>query len=170
MIIRLLTEQDIPAIAALHIAVWQSAYAGIMPGNFLASMDVEERAQKWRKNFELYKNEAKRDTLIALHKDNLMGFVSYGPARDTGREDWLEIYALNIHPDYWGQGIGYALFREAKQKLLALGANQTYLWVLAKNTRALDAYSRWGGQQEDRRKTIDIGGAQLEEISIFFKL
>jgi hypothetical protein len=40
--------QDAPAIAAVHVATWRDAYAGLLPDDFLDGLDVDQRAERWR--------------------------------------------------------------------------------------------------------------------------
>ena len=39
---------DARAIAAVHVAGWRSAYAGLLPAEMLAALDVGQRAARWR--------------------------------------------------------------------------------------------------------------------------
>lgn len=169
--IRPMQEDDAPAVGQLHVAAWQAAYAGLMPAAFLQQMDPALYQRRWAEGYARHHADPARGTLLALHDGQLAGFLSYGPARDTAHADWHEIYAINIAPAYWGQGAGHALFHAACPRLRGLGANETYLWVLQDNHRAMAAYTRWGGTVEpEPRKTIEIGGVSLPEISVRFRL
>lgn len=170
MYIRSLIESDIEDVATIHVNAWRHAYKTIMPDDFLSALDVTERAERWRNGYNAHKNDPRRDTLLSFDGDYITGFLSYGPARDDDRTNWLEIYAINICPNYWGKANGYSLFAAACNRLRNLNAKKTYLWVLDNNYRALNAYKRWGGKVEDRNKTIEIGGTQLKETSILFNL
>ncbi|HEX2356272.1 MAG TPA: N-acetyltransferase, partial [Micromonosporaceae bacterium] len=46
--VRPATADDADAIAAVHVQGWQAGYAGIMPADTLAGLDVDERARRWR--------------------------------------------------------------------------------------------------------------------------
>lgn len=169
--IRPMQEDDVRAVGHLHVAAWQAAYAGLMPQDFLQQLDPAAYHHRWAEGYARHHNDPACGTLLALHDDQLAGFLSYGPARDTGRADWHEIYAINIAPAHWGQGAGHALFRAARARLRNLGADETYLWVLQDNHRATAAYARWGGTVDPEQcKSIEIGGVSLPEISVRFRL
>ena len=42
--IRIAEVTDAPAIAEVHVLSWQEAYAGIVPADYLAALDPQERA------------------------------------------------------------------------------------------------------------------------------
>ena len=47
-VIRPAVPGDAEAIAAVHLATWRDAYAGILPADFLDALRVNEFAQRWR--------------------------------------------------------------------------------------------------------------------------
>ena len=47
--LRLATIEDAEAIATIHVRTWQTAYEGIMPAQYLASLSIEERTNLWRR-------------------------------------------------------------------------------------------------------------------------
>ena len=68
---------DARAIAALHIASWRDAYRAELPADYLAAIDLDERAENWRKRIAA-------GTIVLLEKnaDSLAGFCACGPTRD----------------------------------------------------------------------------------------
>ena len=78
----------------------------------------------------------------------ITGFISYGPARDTRKNGWGEIWAIYLLRQYWSQGAGYALFTEVRRRFATQPEGAPpgiYLWVLNTNAPAIHAYQRWGG-------------------------
>lgn len=163
-----MTAADLPEIAETHVRVWQEAYTGQMPQDFLDALDPAARLERWKETFEHNKNDPRYGTLVARIDGAMAGFLSYGPARDEDRKNMLETYAINIRKAFWSAGVGYRLFQECSRQLKSQGASQTYLWVLATNDRAIEAYKRWGGKVEDKTKEIEIGGRKIKEVSVFF--
>jgi len=41
--------EDAEAIAAVHVAAWRESYTGLVPAEMLASLSVDERADRWRR-------------------------------------------------------------------------------------------------------------------------
>ncbi|HEV8499775.1 MAG TPA: hypothetical protein VGQ56_23045, partial [Gemmatimonadaceae bacterium] len=67
---------DARAIAALHIASWRDAYRAELPPDYLAAIDLHERAENWRKRIAA-------GTIVLLEKngDSLAGFCACGRSR-----------------------------------------------------------------------------------------
>ncbi|QGQ18928.1 GNAT family N-acetyltransferase [Cellulomonas sp. JZ18] len=160
--IRPATPDDAPDIADVHVRSWQEAYAGIVPDEYLSSLDPQQRAHRWRELLAAGP-EDRVHTLVAHAGDRLLGFASYGPSRDEdARRGEREIYSLYLDPGTWGQGVA----RELIRSVVAEVGEQTplTLWVLAANERARHFYRRHGFQPDGVERLDDVGGAQLLEI------
>lgn len=165
--IRPATPEDNVAIATLHIAGWQGAYGGIISQAYLDSLNLEERAARWRDILE--KNET--TTLIALDDAGKgAGFVSFGklmtapPGTSSLRPLYSsEILAIYLLPEHYRKGLGTLLMREAVNGLKEQKHNSLCLWVLEKNDRARKFYESFGGQRVGK-KMITIGPDSVKEI------
>ncbi len=168
--IRQATAKDAPALAALHVAVWQSAYRGIMPDSYLDALSVEQRTQFWTGLLA----EPDPDRLVLLleaENGTLGGFLSAGKPVDLppgGAAVYRgEVHAMNILPNLQGRGHGRRLLVHAANWLAGRHLTPFFLWVLADNTRARDFYEILGGMPTSRRR-ITIGGAPLTEMAYQF--
>ncbi|MBP6818373.1 MAG: GNAT family N-acetyltransferase [Ferrovibrio sp.] len=168
--IRPATGPDAPALAALHVAVWQSAYRGIMPDSYLDALSLEQRTQFWTHLLA----EPDPDRLVLLleaENGTLGGFLSAGRPVDLppgGAAVYRgEVHAMNILPSLQGRGHGRRLLVHAANWLSGRRLTPFFLWVLADNTRARDFYEILGGMPASRRR-ITIGGAPLTEIAYQF--
>lgn len=171
ILIRPYMQNDAAEVAAVHVQAWQQAYVGIIDTEILDALEVDAYKRRWQEGYDRYKDDPTRGTLVAVTNNEVFGFLSYGPARDANSPIAMEIYAVNIIKRYWGIGVGHALFAEARKKLQALKARQTYLWVLQDNHRAQNAYRRWGGSDaQNQHKTITLGGQELVERRFDFSL
>lgn len=151
IVVREAAVSDADALGRVHVEAWRAAYAGMMPDDFLASLDPAKRAARWRER--LGASTKDRATFVALDETNaLVGFVSVGPARDGGDG---ELYAINVAPRAWGTGAATALLARAVEALRVLGHREAILWVLRQNARARRFYEREGWRQTgDRRDTV----------------
>lgn len=122
---------DAPAIADIHIRSWQAAYAGVFPTDYLTKLDRAERQRFWQSL--LIDPDATRHVLLAKQDANPTGFLSHGLARDPQFQDWREIYAFYIDPDFQSQGMGTALLKQALTQIENRGDMGAYLWVVAAN-------------------------------------
>jgi len=148
--IRRATPDDAPALAHLHLDVWDDAYTGLMDQAVLDDRraNVEGRIQRWREILAEHER-----TLLAVGPEGLVGFAGAGPGRDNdvSPELDLELHALYVRAAWWGTGIGYALLEDA------IGDRAAYLWVLAGNERAIRFYERQGFRRDGTEDEHDEG-------------
>lgn len=171
LLIREATVDDAEGLGVAHVAAWQGAYPGLIPADYLASLDPVARGAGWRRMLQADHQESA--TLVALVGDRVAGFTSYGPPRDEVPDGWGQLWAINLHPDFWRQGIGTALFANALSRLAGLGYQHGYLWVLEGNERAIGFYRRQGwppdgatlidGQFDPPRSELRCSGALQPE-------
>ncbi len=157
--IRPATISDAASIARVHIASWRSAYAGIVPDEYLATMDAEQREFTWRR--ELGRESA--TVWIAIEAGRTRGFASMGPSRDEDAEPGdLEIYTMYLEPEAWGKGLA----RELMRTMLANVPPNTAvtLWVLADSGRAQHFYRRHGFALDGVERLDEIGGSMLKSV------
>jgi ribosomal protein S18 acetylase RimI-like enzyme len=155
LIIRPALIPDALAIAKVHIAAWQAAYAGIFPEDFLKSLSLEQREAQWVSNL----NGATSATAVAEREGHVLGFVSFGPARDDDCDSSLvaEIVAIYVAPDAWGTGIGSQLFEFAMKSLAERSFETVTLWVLEDNAQARRFYERRGFALDGRISQNTLG-------------
>ncbi|MBP3044433.1 GNAT family N-acetyltransferase [Arthrobacter jiangjiafuii] len=147
-------ESDAPRLAVIHIAAWRAAYRGVMSDDYLDGLDVGRHSDGWRRNILNPRNGTVH--LVAQVDDELVGFAIVGPGDNTSDPSVGQLNAINLHPDWWAQGIGTVLFAAAEETLVLLGYQAGFLWVEAGNDRAISFYTKrgWlddGGTMEDAR-------------------
>lgn len=146
IVVRRAVADDVPALAELHLDVWDEAYAGLVPQSVLdarRARPTEQRTERWRRVM------AHVPTWVAARDDDLLGFVNAGPGRDESGD--LEVMALYVRAAVYGHGIGHRLLHTA------IGSRPAYLWVLDGNSRAIAFYERQGFGFDGRTKTEDEG-------------
>lgn len=167
-LIRKATFDDLTDVAIINVAAWQDAYIGLVPQTYLDNLSVPEKIAQWQERF-LNTDEGEQHLDLAFIDHKLIGFIAYGRGRDEGAEGCGEIYAAYLLKDYWGTGVGYALFQTAKKNWIKDGFSEAYLWVLMENYRAIAAYQKWGGIPDPATvKEIIIHDQRIEEIAVKF--
>ncbi|WP_404381334.1 GNAT family N-acetyltransferase [Caenispirillum salinarum] len=155
--------EDAPAIAAVHVAAWRAAYAGIVPQVVLDSLSEVQRTAQWRR---ILAAEAGW-TLVARDGGRMapvVGFVQGCALRDADAAPGDgEVGGLYLRPDRRGHGLGRALMAAAVKRLAAEGMAQLFVWVLADNRPARAFYAHLGGVP-DRTQYDTIGGRRLREV------
>lgn len=162
--IRVAQPDDAAAIARIHVRSWQQAYADLLPADYLHSLDstVGQREAWWRQSIE----EAKEPVFVASIDGMIVGWVSPGASRDDVESQRTgEIRAIYVQAEYWGTGMGRALWSAAIKYLAQQRYERVTLWVLVGNHRAIAFYTRAGLEPEiDSKRSIVRGGQSLEEI------
>jgi ribosomal protein S18 acetylase RimI-like enzyme len=144
---------DAQAIAAVHVAGWRSAYAGLLPAGMLAGLDAGQWAVRRRERLADPPDGVFE--LVFEQGGQVRAFVAGGPARDGGGIPGVggEVYALYVDPGYQGRGAGTRLLEAAARRLAGAGFARATLWVLAENAPARGFYEsqgwRWDGAEHE---------------------
>jgi ribosomal protein S18 acetylase RimI-like enzyme len=142
---------DAAAIAAVHVAAWREAYAGLLPARLLRSLSVEEAVLKWRPIL----GGLRPAVFVAVRPDqDLAGFGSCGPQRAAALiADGFagEVEAIYLLAADQGRGVGRRLMAAMAQALLAQGQDSAALWVLRDNQRSRGFYEALGGERVGAR-------------------
>ncbi|MFZ2014345.1 MAG: GNAT family N-acetyltransferase [Nocardioides sp.] len=138
------TLDDLEEMGRVHVQVWQEAYAGLMPDEYLAALDPTVGPARWRERIEQPYGAVV--WWVARDDDGIVGMATAGPGRDDDAPAGLELYAINVLRRAHGTGIADDLMA------VAVGDRAAYLWVLDGNERALAFYRRHGFADEGGRK------------------
>jgi GNAT superfamily N-acetyltransferase len=135
------------------VETWQAAYAHAFPPEQLDSQSVEERTALARRF---------PPTFLAELDGTIVGFVAVGASRDESADG--ELFAIYVHPDHWGTGIGRALIEAGEERLRELGHSEAFLWVLDDNPRARRFYEIAGWAADGTKRRIDVFGFDVPEV------
>jgi GNAT superfamily N-acetyltransferase len=138
-----------------------------MPQEVLDGLDVSARMSMWTRIMDwLRANPARGAVLIAAAADQIIGFASVGPARDTDSDASRtgELAAIYLLPDAWGIGAGRALMEVAISRLNEYGYADATLWVLDSNERARRFYAAAGWTPDGTTMVDDRDGYSLSEV------
>jgi ribosomal protein S18 acetylase RimI-like enzyme len=159
-VIRRALPSDGAAIAAVHVAAWRSAYAGLLPDWTLT--DLSARRQ------ESYYSRIIRGggiVHVATPPDDareeggdapaVVGFVTASRAPVRAIADG-EIETLYVLDDWREQGFGRGLIQAAAGDLAAAGCRSVFVWVLSGNPSRW-FYERLGGVRAVEG-SVSVGG------------
>ena len=157
--IRIATPADARSIARVHIASWREAYSGIVPDEYLSSLDVQARERRWTDIL----TDPGWTTWLAEMAQRTVGFASIGPNRDEDADPGdLELYAIYLDPEAWGRGVARQLMRTLLAEVPP--TTPVSLWVLADNDRARHFYRRHGFVPDGVEKIEEYSGKSLTEV------
>lgn len=134
--------RDAAGMGSVHVGVWQSAYAGILPHIYLAGLSASRLAAYYQAGI-LRGHPA----LVAESAGRVIGFATMS-LRRTDAERSLgqaEIETLYVADDWRDQGAGRSLMQGAGKALSDVGAGSAFLWVLRDNPSRW-FYQRLGGR------------------------
>lgn len=153
-VIRWAVPDDSAGLAEVTVSSWQEAYSGILSAEFLDGLDRPRRATWWRQFLE-------KGARVNVTGDPVIGYCHVGDSADSG---WGEVFAIYVHPDHWGEGLGLKLFSAGEERLRDLGHDRALLWVLRDNVRAREFYERQGWRAGKPIRIEEIGGVQVTEV------
>jgi ribosomal protein S18 acetylase RimI-like enzyme len=134
---------DLDELGRVHVQVWQQAYDGLMPADYLATLDPTAAPARWRQRLGSNPDVV---WLLARDEAGIVGMISAGPPRDDVPPAPLELYAINILRRAHGSGLADELMARV------IGDRAAYLWVLEGNARAIAFYRRHGFSDDGGRK------------------
>jgi GNAT superfamily N-acetyltransferase len=152
--IRVATVADADAIARVHIASSNDAYAPL--AKEWQAPDLAERTRFWGSVLSAPRDD--RADLVASHEDAIIGFISGGPRRENDVDAELEIYVIHILPEHRGRGVGGALWADACARLRGPTLRSMLVETFAE-LRCCAFYERRGGQIAAREAEDFHGGA-----------
>lgn len=148
-------------IGTVHIRSWQSTYPGIVPQEYLASLDLEKRIAWWAKILPQAK-ELQHSTWVAVDDAGaIVGFINGGPPQVTEEGYTSELYAIYLLEGAQGQGVGRQLVQRLAQDLWDAGHRTMLVGVLAENKARL--FYEYLGAKLLREFAEERGGMELIE-------
>jgi GNAT superfamily N-acetyltransferase len=163
--IRRAGADDAMGIAIVHVRSWQAAYRGLTPGDYLDSLEADQRLPAW----ERILGEAQwpgTGTFVAEDGGEIVGFASICPARDEDAEaaGAGELAAIYVLPGLWGTGLGRELMTSGLAALSDAGFGEATAWVLDTNSRARRFYQAGGWHADGAAKQDGSRGFVLNEV------
>ncbi len=159
-LIRAMRPDDALGVAEVHATAWRAAYWDLLPRRYLATLQPEPLARRWRRRI-IRRPSNHRWVLKATGR--IWAYITAGPSRSEDIGDGFagEIFELYVHPDAQRMGMGRALLDRSWEGLEAGGYLWGVLWVLEANAPAQRFYERQGLRRDGTRRPSGIGGRRL---------
>ncbi|MCY7781965.1 MULTISPECIES: GNAT family N-acetyltransferase [unclassified Bacillus (in: firmicutes)] len=150
--------EDIKDIAKVHVDSWRTTYRGIVPAEYLESLNYKEFEDKW-------KSRSLKGVFVAQDEiGSIFGFASFGPIRsEQGGYDG-ELYAIYLLEEHQRQGAGRALLAKGAEFLIHHGFSSMFVWVIEENP-SITFYQAYTPERvaED---SFEIAGERLKEVGL----
>lgn len=127
---------DAPALAAVFVRCWQTAYRGIVADDIIDGLNRFELERRWARFIE------EQGVFVVRVDGTAVGMTRIGA--DPDDPDRGHLFSLYVDPSKSGAGLGRALLARATAELAAAGYRTATLWVFADNERALRFYRAAG--------------------------
>jgi len=163
MILREAEPKDAEAIGRARVAAWRAAYQPLMPKEFLKALDATRNLSELRTRLV---NQNSDFTLsVAEECDQVVAFSIIGKPRYEAAPKTLELWAVNVLPEYWRMGIGTSLVERAIAFSYKSGFNSIELWCIKGNAPAHETYKKLGFIESGReRSSSQLTGITLHEL------
>lgn len=157
------TSTDAAAIALLHAQSWRIAYRGLLTDEYLDDQVLDDRTSFWSRRFSAPRPE-RRLVLKALDdQSTLLGFVCV--LLDEEPAWGARLDNLHVSPQLKGTGVGYALFRAAREwTAQRMPDVPMHLWCVERNLVARRFYDRQGGKVVESATRPIAQGLCLPEL------
>lgn len=164
MRIRAASAEDAADIAQVHVLAWRAAYRGVLPSDYLDSIDVRERTRAWQAL--LHQQQPEGTTLVAESEAGVFGFARASRTRDDDQDATAvgEVHAIYLLPEAWGLGAGRRLLDAVLAGLNRKNFRDVTLWVLEENLRARAFYEAVGWTADGTTKRDVVGGVPVTEL------
>lgn len=152
---------DAHGITHVRIHAWQAAYRGILRDEFLDSLSIPEAsvALKHRLEEETAGIRPPNCRLVADSSGEVIGFCVCGRKPEPPHEGEWFLYALYVHPNRQGRGVGKSLVEAAKAQGRVAGAARMVFGVFTANEASKRFYFGTGA------RFLEQGTFEIDERS-----
>lgn len=154
--------EDAFDIAKISKDSWQITYKGIMPDEFLNSLEILKIAKQKE---ELLKNP--EINTYVYEENEILGFVTFSESEEN--KNIGEIYAIYLKPNKKRMGIGSKLFNYAKGVLKEKGYKQMIIWCAKENKPSIKFYEKMGGKII-KEKNNNYLGINIVEMGLIYNI
>ncbi len=155
MIIRDADPAEFQHLAWLQIRSWRSVYRGIMPDWYLDETIEEDLLTRWA---ELRPNG--NDLVLVAEDEGIKGFITVWCQPDPFIDN------LHVEPGQRSNGTGGKLMQATAARLIKNSYDSVYLYVAAKNPRAVAFYRRLGGEFGEVEQFEHRHGENVDAIKV----
>jgi GNAT superfamily N-acetyltransferase len=154
---------DAGGMARVQVVSWRTTYPGMVPQDFLDSMDEVAFAGRW--SDRLRHEVSRRTSFVAEGDGRVVGFATGGAEREGDARYRGELYAIYLLQEWQGRGLGRDLANTVARDLVDRGFHSMLVWVLRDNRAARGFYEHLGGVYV-REHALDFGaGFEVMEVS-----
>lgn len=155
--------KDAEEIGQVRVAAWRAAYWRFMPEEFLTALDPTNNLADLKKRL----SDKSSNVILSVAEElgQVVAFSVVGKPRYEAADRTIELWAVNVLPEYWRKGIGSKLVERAITYSSRSGFESIELWCIKGNTPAQEAYKKLGFiESGQERSSSQLTGNTLHEL------
>jgi GNAT superfamily N-acetyltransferase len=156
--------EDAERVARVQLSTWRTAYARLLPPEAL-DVPEEQAAALWLGAVERPPTPQHR-LLVAMERDELVGFAASGPASDEGLDQatTVELLTLLVEPRWGRRGHGSRLVAAGVDHWRGAGFSTAVAWAWERDaaTRAFLSGSGW--EPDGATRGLDTGAEVQRQV------
>lgn len=155
---------DAERVARVQLSTWRTAYADLLPEDAL-QVPEEQVAALWLRAVEVPPSPRHR-LLVALERDDLVGFAALAPAEDDGldADTTGELTALLVEPRWGRRGHGSRLLAAAVDTWLPEAVTTAVCWVWERDRATRSFLTSAGWEADGAARGLDTGPRVQRQI------
>jgi GNAT superfamily N-acetyltransferase len=160
---------DAAAVARVQAVTWRTAYRDVLPVAVLDDWDDAAATESWRAAVTAPPTPG-HGVLVALERDEVVGFAAYGPAELGAGEapdpagPTTEIATLLVEPRWGRRGHGSRLLAAVADLAATTGAARLQVWLPETDRVSARFFESAGWAPQGWVRTLDTGEEPLREV------
>ena len=161
---------DAERVARLQLSTWRTAYADLLPPEAL-EVPEEQVAALWLRAVEVPPS-AQHRVLVAMERDELVGFAALAPAEDDGLDPatTAEVAALLVEPRWGRRGHGSRLLAAAVDTWRGDGVRTAVLWAWERDAATRSFLASAGWELDGAARGLDTGPRVQRQVRMHVSL
>jgi ribosomal protein S18 acetylase RimI-like enzyme len=155
-------ESDLEAIARVLVDTWRTTFRGLLSDEFLDGLTYKHQEERHLRR--MTNPRTAYFVAASIQTNEVIGFASGGPNRDSAYPYSGELYAIYICDKFQRRGIGKRLFCAIIGQLIESGLTSMLVWLLVNNPNSR-FYERIGGRFAAER-LIELGPDTVSEVAL----
>ncbi len=145
--------EDAERVARVQLSTWRTAYSDLLPAEALDVPEVQAAAL-WLGAVESPPTPRHR-LLVAMERDELVGFAASGPAEDA--PDAVELLTLLVEPRWGRRGHGSRLVAASVDSWRADGFSTAHTWAWEGDPATRSFLTSSGWEADGAVRGLDTG-------------
>ncbi len=156
---------DAERVARVQLSTWRTAYADLLPAQALDVPEVQAAAL-WLGAVESPPTDRHR-LLVAMERDELVGFAASGPASDEGADDGTaELLTLLVEPRWGRRGHGSRLVAASVEHWRGAGFATAVTWAFERDPATRGFLTSSGWEPDGAARGLDTGARVVRQLRL----